>query len=82
MAKQLQSLPNDKREGDDIARAWANRLIYDVGRSTSEACALLSMLDFIPATAALLEKDPDQVIKHMEEAREYCTLSCKLNVFG
>ena len=72
VAKQLQELPFEKRDGNTIARAWANRLAYDVARSTSEACSLLSLLDFIPATAELLEKNPDIVIQRMEEARRYC----------
>jgi len=74
VAKQLQELPYEKRNGDNIARAWVNRLTFDVQRSTSEACALLSLLEFIPATAELLEKDPDVVIQRMEEARQYCEL--------
>jgi len=74
VAKQLQELPYEKRQGSSIARSWVNRLAFDVERSPSEACALLNLLEFVPAAAELLEKDPDVVIRRMEEARQYCEL--------
>jgi hypothetical protein len=71
IAKQLQELPYEKRDGSSVARAWVNRLVYDIDRSTSEAASLLSLLEFIPATAKALEDDPDSVISALEEVRKY-----------
>ena len=73
VAKMLQELPFEKRQGSSIARAWINKLAYDSDKSTSEACALLYSLEFIPAVAEALEKDPESVIAKMNELRQYCT---------
>lgn len=72
VAKMLQELPFEKRQGSSIARAWANKLTYDVGKATSEACALLHSLEFVPAVAEALEKDPESVISKMNEMRQHC----------
>ena len=71
IAKQLQELPYEKRSGDNIARAWINRLAFDQEKSTSEACALLNLLEFVPAMAELLAKEPETLIAKMNEARDY-----------
>jgi Zn-dependent M16 (insulinase) family peptidase len=71
VAKMLQELPFEKRQGSSIARAWANKLTYDVGKATSEACALLHSLEFVPAVAEALEKDPESVISKMNEMRQH-----------
>jgi hypothetical protein len=71
VAKQLQELPFEKRDGNKVAHAWADRLAYDAEKSTSEACSLLSLLEFVPATAKLLEQEPEKIIKRLEEARNY-----------
>jgi Zn-dependent M16 (insulinase) family peptidase len=76
IAKMLQELPFEKRQGSSIARAWANKLTYDVGKATSEACALLHSLEFIPAVAEALEKDPESVITKMNEMRQHCESIC------
>ena len=77
VAKMLQELPFEKRQGSSIARAWINKLAYDTEKATSEACALLHSLEFIPAVAETLEKDPESVIAKMNELREYReSLSC------
>ena len=72
VAKMLQELPFEKRQGSSIARAWINKLAYDSDKATSEACALLHSLEFIPAVAEALEKDPESVIAKMNELRQYC----------
>jgi Zn-dependent M16 (insulinase) family peptidase len=71
VAKMLQELPFEKRQGSSIARAWINKLAYDSDKATSEACALLHSLEFIPAVAEALEKDPESVIAKMNELRQY-----------
>lgn len=72
VAKQLQELPYEKRQGNSIARSWINKLTYDIERSTSEACSLLSLLEFVPKTAKALEEEPEVVIQRLEEVRQYC----------
>jgi len=71
VAKQLQELPYEKRQGNSVARAWINKLTFDLEKSTSEACSLLSLLDFVPKTAKALEEEPDVVLQRLEEVRQY-----------
>jgi len=71
VAKQLQELPYEKRQGNSVARAWINKLTYDLEKSTSEACSLLSLLEFVPKTAKALEDEPDVVVQRLEEVRQY-----------
>ena len=37
VAKMLQELPFEKRQGSSIARAWINKLAYDSDKAPSEA---------------------------------------------
>jgi Zn-dependent M16 (insulinase) family peptidase len=78
VAKQLQELPYEKRNGNGIARAWANRLAFDKEKSTSESCGLLNLLEWLPGIAAELESESGRegVVKGLEEARSYCR-SCR-----
>jgi Zn-dependent M16 (insulinase) family peptidase len=71
LAKQLQELPYEKRQGSSVARAWANRLVFDASRSTSENCSLLYLLENVPEMAQKLESNPDEVISALEELRKY-----------
>ncbi|GFZ50626.1 hypothetical protein JCM24511_08384 [Saitozyma sp. JCM 24511] len=71
VAKQLQELPFEKRDGNKVASAWADRLGYDASKSTSEACSLLNLLEFVPVTAKALEHSPGEVIKMLEQAKAY-----------
>ncbi|BEI83257.1 hypothetical protein CcaverHIS002_0311250 [Cutaneotrichosporon cavernicola] len=66
IAKELQNLPAQKRDGDQVAREWCNRLCFDVEKSTSEAASLLNQLEFIPRISEELKESPDKVIKAME----------------
>ena len=72
VAKQLQELPYEKRNGNSVSRAWVTRLAFDIEKSTSEACSLLSLLDFIPATAKALSDEPESVTRSLEEVRQCC----------
>jgi Zn-dependent M16 (insulinase) family peptidase len=74
VAKQLQELPYEKRNGNGVARAWANRLTFDVEKSTSECCGLLNMLEWLPGVAEKLseEKGSKEIVGGLEEARGYC----------
>lgn len=72
MAKLLQELPYEKRDGNRVASAYLCSLAFDIEKSTSEACSLLKSLEFVPATAQALKENPDVVIAKLEEARKYC----------
>jgi Zn-dependent M16 (insulinase) family peptidase len=76
VAKMLQELPYEKRDGARVADAYLYSLAYDPAKSTSESCSLLNMLEFIPATAQALKEDPETVIKHLEEVRQICEYTC------
>jgi hypothetical protein len=66
IAKELQNLPSQKRDGDQVAREWCNRLCFDLDKSTSEAASLLHQLEFIPRISEELKQSPEKVIKAME----------------
>lgn len=66
----LQELPYEKRSGSGVASAYSSLLAFDMAKSTSESCSMLSLLEFIPATAQGLKEKPDEVIRHLEEARQ------------
>ncbi|WVR06565.1 hypothetical protein IAU60_003596 [Kwoniella sp. DSM 27419] len=71
VAKLLQELPSEKRDGNSIAHAWANKLTYDENKSTSQSCELLNRLEWIPSVAETLENDPETVIQKLEELRQH-----------
>lgn len=71
IAKELQNLPAQKRDGDAVARAWLNRLCFDVERSPSEASSLLKQLEFLPKISDDLKENPDAVIKALEDLRAH-----------
>lgn len=66
VAKELQNLPSQKRDGDTVAREWCNRLCFDIEKSTSEAASLLNQLEFIPKISEELKENPAKVIQAME----------------
>ena len=74
IAKILQELPYEKRDGAKVADAYLFALAYDADKSTSEACSLLRSLEFIPEIAQTLKEDPDSVIEKLEATRKYCEL--------
>ncbi|WRT68029.1 uncharacterized protein IL334_005004 [Kwoniella shivajii] len=80
VAKLLQELPNEKRDGNTIAVAWANRLTYDESKSASQSCELLNRLEFTPHVAELLEKEPETVINALEELRTHLLEPSKMRV--
>ncbi|KAK8858824.1 hypothetical protein IAR55_003054 [Kwoniella newhampshirensis] len=71
VAKLMQELPTEKRDGNTVAVTWANQLAYDSNKSSSQSCDLLNRLEFIPAAADMLEKEPETLIMHMEDLRAY-----------
>nr|XP_019045357.1 cytoplasmic protein [Kwoniella bestiolae CBS 10118]OCF24287.1 cytoplasmic protein [Kwoniella bestiolae CBS 10118] len=80
VARLLQELPQEKRDGAGVAVAWANRLAYDETKSSSQMCELLKRLEFIPKAAEMLEKEPETVIKALEELRNHLIDPSKIRV--
>ena len=72
-AKQLQELPYEKRDGNRVARAYANRIAFNIEKSTSEAQSLIAAFDFYPRLVKELEESPESVIKSLEEVRTHRT---------
>ena len=68
IAKQLQELPAAKRDGSVVAQAYADRLVMDSVRSTSQACRLLNLLEFLPTVLAEVKEQPETVCAKLEKA--------------
>ena len=74
VAKTLQSLPELKRDGDNVLGSlWAD-LIYSEN-STSRSGSILLQADFLPDLAKQLQDSPSEVVADFEEIRRYC--KCK-----
>ena len=69
-AKLAQSLPELKRDGNNVlSSVWAE-MLYDKS-STSLAGAILPQSEFVPKLIQNLQEDPDTVIADFEELRKY-----------
>lgn len=84
IAKRLQSLPGQKRDGQLVATSYANKLAFDPAKSPSEAKGLLTQLEFLPDLAERLKEDPDSVINAMNELRAALLdpKAMRVSVFG
>lgn len=69
IAKLVQELPQRKRDGDTVARAVSDSLLFEESKSTAASNGLLRQLEFLPELAAKLKEDPDSVVKDLEEFR-------------
>lgn len=71
-AKLAQSLPELKRDGNNVlSSVWAE-MLYDKS-STSLAGAILPQAEFVPKLIQNLQEDPDTVVADFEELRKYLT---------
>ena len=70
LAKIQQSLPELKREEDNVLESLWEDLIYN-DDSTSRSGGVLCQADFIPQLSKLLQESPSQVIADFEEIRKY-----------
>jgi hypothetical protein len=69
IAKIQQSLPEMKRDGNNVLGSlWAD-LIYD-DNSTSRVGSIIPQADFIPKLAKQLQASPAEVIADFEEMRK------------
>lgn len=70
LAKIQQSLPENKRDGNNVLSAlWAD-LLYNE-KSTSRYNGVLHLTDYIPRLTKRLQETPEEVIKEFEEIRSY-----------
>ncbi|CUA75459.1 putative protein C3H1,02c [Schizosaccharomyces pombe 972h-] [Rhizoctonia solani] len=73
VAKLLQSIPEQKRDGDGIMKAVSNSLVFEVSKSVSSSGDITTQMEFIPKLAQKLQENPGQVIEEMKEFRKYVT---------
>ncbi|QRV76246.1 Zinc metalloprotease [Ceratobasidium sp. AG-Ba] len=73
VAKILQSLPEQKRDGNTIMQSVSNSLVFETSKSVSNAGSITTQMEFVPELAKRLQDNPEGVIKHMKEFREYIT---------
>ncbi|CAE6416736.1 unnamed protein product [Rhizoctonia solani] len=71
VAKILQSLPEQKRDGNTIMMAISNSLTYKTNKSVSNSGGITTQMEFIPELAKKLQESPDEVIEHMKEFRKH-----------
>lgn len=69
IAKIQQSLPEMKRDGNNVLRSLLGDLIYD-DSSTSRFGSVIPQADFIPKLAKQLQASPAEVIADFEEIRK------------
>lgn len=74
MAKLLQSLPEQKRDGRAVSWALSRAMMYSPHDSTCRANTVLTQATAIPEISALLTEQPDRVIAELETVRQ--TLLC------
>ncbi|KAL6304310.1 Metalloenzyme, LuxS/M16 peptidase-like protein [Sparassis latifolia] len=72
VAKIQQSLPELKRDGDNVLSSVSAGLLYDES-STSLAGSVLSQIEFVPKLAKDLQESPDEAIQNFEEIRRLIT---------
>lgn len=84
VAKRLQALPGQKRDGQLVAASYANQLAFDPAKSPSEAKGLLTQLEFLPRIADELKSEPENVISAMNELRTALLdpSAMRVSVFG
>lgn len=70
IAKIQQSLPEMKRDGNNVLGSLWAELIYNED-STSRSGSVLPQVEFIPKLAKQLQDSPAQIIADFEEIRRY-----------
>ncbi|CAE7154201.1 unnamed protein product [Rhizoctonia solani] len=73
VAKILQSLPEQKRDGNTIMTAISNSLTFKTHKSVSNSGGITTQMEFIPELAKKLQETPEEVIEHMRKFREHVT---------
>ncbi|CUA75460.1 putative protein C3H1,02c [Schizosaccharomyces pombe 972h-] [Rhizoctonia solani] len=75
VAKLLQSIPEQKRDGNAIMKAVSNSLVFEVSKSVSGSGDITTQMEFIPKLAQRLQENSGEVIEEMKEFHEYVTSS-------
>ncbi|KAG8742736.1 hypothetical protein FRC12_015287 [Ceratobasidium sp. 428] len=73
VAKLLQSLPEQKRDGNTVMQSVSNSLLFETSKSVSNAGGITTQMEFIPELAKRLQEKPEEVINDMKEFRQYVT---------
>ncbi|KAG9077921.1 hypothetical protein FS749_010151 [Ceratobasidium sp. UAMH 11750] len=73
VAKILQSLPEQKRDGNTVMQSVSNSLLFETSKSVSNAGGITTQMEFIPELAKRLQEKPEEVINDMKEFRQYVT---------
>ncbi|KAG9104560.1 hypothetical protein FRC06_001340 [Ceratobasidium sp. 370] len=73
VAKILQSLPEQKRDGNTVMQSVSNSLLFETSKSISNAGGITTQIDFIPELAKRLQENPEEVIDSMKEFRQHVT---------
>jgi len=74
-AKLQQALPEAKRDGNSVAGALSESLLYS-NASVSRAGSVLEQIEFIPRLVEDLKSNPEKVVKAMDQLRQHCEYSC------
>ena len=70
VAKIAQSLPELKRDGDNVLGSVSAELLYDES-STSRMGAVVPQIEYIPKLVQQLQESPADVVKDLEEIRRH-----------
>ncbi|CAE6445118.1 unnamed protein product [Rhizoctonia solani] len=73
VAKLLQSIPEQKRDGDTIMKAISRSLTFEISKSVSKSRDITTQMEFIPKLARRLQEKSEEVITEMKEFREHVT---------
>ncbi|GAA5907574.1 hypothetical protein JCM6882_004415 [Rhodosporidiobolus microsporus] len=68
LASAVENLPSEKEDGDEMARAVLNEMFFSTGSFQSPANRI-NLLKFYPAVKERLERDPQSVVKELEDMR-------------
>ncbi|KAF8592090.1 hypothetical protein K439DRAFT_1401667 [Ramaria rubella] len=71
-AKIQQSLPEAKRDGNEVVSSLSGGILY-ASSSTSQAATVLNQVEFNPWLMERLKATPDEVVADMEQFRRYLT---------
>jgi Zn-dependent M16 (insulinase) family peptidase len=71
-SKNVQGLPAEKREGNDVAASAAQMLITDERKSINATMGLLYRSEHDVKVLQMLKEEPEAVVRDLEELRTRC----------
>ncbi|KAH7031761.1 Metalloenzyme, LuxS/M16 peptidase-like protein [Linnemannia elongata] len=78
--KLLNDIPSQKRDGSRMSRVCMDAISYDGEKSNISSLSILQQSKFLPEVIKKLEKEPDTVIKAMNELREILTRPANIHI--